>query len=68
MSNFVPRVDRHVAYLLEVSPGFVKRRPATITSVVAGTIVDLRVGHHGETYAGVDIRVNHDDVGVYVPY
>lgn len=71
---YIPRVNRHVAYLEQKTvagnANYVKRRPATITALVADFVVDLRVGHHAEDYAGVDKRVapDDDDVGVYVQY
>lgn len=39
-------------------------RPAIITAV-AGTVVSLRVGHHGETYTNVPMRVNRTDTNVW---
>lgn len=67
---FVPRVNRHVAYLLEVTPTYVKRRSARITAITTGTNADLQVGHHGETYADIAERTdpNANDTGVYVTY
>jgi hypothetical protein len=72
---YIPRVNRHVSYLQQKTVNgnatYVKRRPATITATPGpGFIVDLRVGHHSETYAGVDKRAHPDDndVAEYVPY
>lgn len=72
---YIPRVNRHVAYLQQKTVGgntqYVKRRPSTITAVPGPDfIVDLRVGHHSETYAGIDKRAEPDDntVDVYVQY
>jgi hypothetical protein len=72
---FVPRVGNHVSYLLQITyngnPNYVKRRSARITATTAGADpLDLQVGHHGETYAGINKRTDPDDpaTGVYVPY
>ena len=40
-------------------------RPGVITALGAGDLVDLRVGHHGETYSAVPLMVNSDDVSVW---
>lgn len=71
---YVPRVFRHVAYLLQKTvggnPNYVKRRSSRITAVLVGTNADLQVGHHGETYADVVERTDPDSdtTGTYVPY
>lgn len=68
------KVNRHVAYLQQKTVGgntqYVKRRPAVITALGAGQLVNIRVLHTGETYTNVDRKVdpNADTVGVYVSY
>jgi len=68
------KVNRHVTYLQAKTVGgnaaYVKRRPGTITALGAGALVDIRVGHHGETYTNVDRRTDPDAnaTGVYVSY
>jgi hypothetical protein len=56
--NYAPKVRRHVRYHLQKTVGgntqYVKRRPATITGLGAGT-VNLRVRHIGETYTNISI-------------
>ncbi len=54
-------VDRNVVFV--TSGGRV--RPAVITSLGTGDQVDLRVGHHSETYADANLMVNSDDVNVW---
>lgn len=79
MSNFVPRVNRHVAYLRDIDhaggerkppyiTNYVKRRSSTITEINVDDTVDLRVGHHSETYLDVSQRTAHGQQGVFVPY
>ena len=46
----VRKVNRTVTYI--DSAGSI--RPAIITGLGAGNLVNLRVGHHGETYSNVD--------------
>lgn len=71
--GWLPKVGRHCVYLLQVTVGgntkYVKRRPAIITAV-AGSTVDLRVGHSGEVYTGISQRTdpNSDSAGTYVSY
>ena len=40
-------------------------RPAVITALGAGDLVDLRVGHHAETYTDIDLLADPDDVDVW---
>lgn len=73
------RVNHHVSYMrsidLENEPhptyvkNYVKRKPSTITSnnTETGTI-DVRVGHHNETYLAIGVRDDENKVDVYVPY
>ena len=42
-------------------------KPAIVTALGAGDQVDVRIGHHGETYADADLMVNSDDVSVWYP-
>lgn len=42
-----------------------KLRPAIITALGAGDLVDLRVGHHSETYTNAALMVNTDDLSVW---
>jgi hypothetical protein len=71
---WVRKVGRHVAYLQQKTVGgnanYVKRRPAIITALGAGELVDIRVGHGAEVYEDVDRRVDPTDpsVGVYTSY
>lgn len=68
------KVNRHVTYLQQKTVGgnanYVKRRPAIITALGAGELVDIRIGHSGEVYTGVDRRTdpNSNSAGVYVTY
>lgn len=72
--GWIPKVGRHCAYLQQKTvngnANYVKRRPCTVTGVVGGNTVNLRVGHSGETYANVDRKLDPDanDVNVYVSY
>lgn len=71
---YVPRVNRHVAYLQQKTvngdANYVKRRSARVTAVLVGTNTNLQVGHHGETYANVVERTDPDSntTGTYVTY
>ncbi len=40
-------------------------RPAVITALGAGDLVDLRVGHHSETFDDVDLLADPDDTDVW---
>jgi len=68
------KVNRHCAYLQQKTVGgnanYVKRRPAVITALGAGNLVNLRVRHIGETYSNVDRKLDPDanTVSVYVSY
>jgi hypothetical protein len=57
-----PKIGRHVTYVTAAG----KPRPATITAV-AGNVLGLRVGRHGETYASIGKRVNANDTNVWKP-
>jgi hypothetical protein len=52
-----PKINRHVTYMQRKTIGgntnYVKPRAAVITGIVSGTTVNVRVGHHSETYASV---------------
>ncbi len=52
---------------VETTPGgrANRLRPAVITALGAGDLVDLRVGHHTETYDDVDLLADPDDVDVW---
>lgn len=71
---WVKKVNRHCAYLQQKTVGgnaqYVKRRPAVITALGIGNLVNLRVRRSGETYANVDQKLipDADTVGVYVSY
>jgi hypothetical protein len=56
MRTYTPKIGRHVTYITTTG----KRRPATITGVTSATVVDLRIGHFGEVYLGVN-KVTDDD-------
>ena len=68
------KVNRHVAYLQQETVGgnttYVKRRPAVITALGAGQLVNIRIRRTGETFTNVDRKMdpNADTVGVYVSY
>lgn len=68
------KVNRHCTYLQQKTVGgntnYVKRRPGVVTGLGGGQLVNIRVGHSGETYAGVDRRTDPDAnaAGVYVTY
>jgi hypothetical protein len=74
----IPKVNHHVAFIRDINEltepfpphieDYVKRRPATITEVNLDDTVDLRVGHHGETYTNVPRRTSNEQVEVYVTY
>lgn len=49
MHPYTPKVGQHVTYLR--SDGRI--RSATVTAVTSSTVVDLRIGHDGETYTAV---------------
>lgn len=71
---WVKKVNRHCTYLQQKTVGgntqYVKRRPAVITALGIGNLVNLRVRRSGETYANVDQKLipDADTVGVYVSY
>lgn len=80
-SEFIPdesgwraKVNRHCVYLQQKTVGgnttYVKRRSATITSVGADDVVNIRIGHSGETYTNVGRKRDPDDnsVNVYISY
>lgn len=48
--TYTPKVNKHVTYF----DAACKPRPATITGVTSGTVVDVRIGHSGETHAGIN--------------
>lgn len=54
-------INRTVTYV--TSTGALK--PAIITGLGAGDLVNLRIGHHGETYTDVPLMANTDDVSVW---
>ncbi len=51
----------------ETTPGSKanRLRPAVITALGAGDLVDLRVGHHSETFDDVDLLADPDDTDVW---
>lgn len=58
---WVRKVGRHVTVLQLVSATIVKPRPGVITALGAGELIDVRVGHHGETYTDLDRRTDPDE-------
>jgi hypothetical protein len=71
---WVRQLKAHVAFLQQKTvngnTAYVKRRPATITALGAGELVNLRVLHSGEVYTNVDRRTdpNANAAGTYVSY
>jgi len=71
---WVRKVNRHCAYIqqetVDGNTTYVKRRPAIITALGAGELVNIRIGHSGETFTNVDRKFNPLDntVGVYVSF
>lgn len=83
---WVPKVNRHVAVLVlktvNGNAAYVKRRPARITALGAGSLITCRVGHHDtdnvtpgkqfEAYTSIDRRTDvNEDAGAtpkYVSY
>lgn len=55
------QINRSVTYVTAAG----KQRPAIITALGAGDLVDLRVGHHGETYASVPLMTAVTDVSCW---
>ncbi len=55
------KVNRTVTYVTAAG----KLRPAIITALGAGNLVDIRIGRHGETYAGVGLMTVYSDVSVW---
>lgn len=66
--GWMPKVGRHCAYLQPVSATYVKRRPAIITAVHPDGTVNLRVGHHSETYTNVPRRSAFHLVSSFVSF
>jgi hypothetical protein len=57
MANSYPtKINRSVSHRVSIG-GVVRVRPAIITGVVDTDTANLRVGHHGETYAARDRRL-----------
>lgn len=68
---WIRKVGRHVTVLNLISPTVVKSRPGIITALGAGDLVNVRVGHHGETYTNLDRRTDPDEdllVDKYISY
>lgn len=75
---WVPRVNKHCAYLQQKTVGgnanYVKRRPAIITGFATDTNPRLRVRRSGEVYGNASVGVarkldpNADTVSNYVSY
>lgn len=61
MRPYTPKVGHHVGYL--TSGG--KLRPAIVTGVTSATVVDLRVGHHSETYTAVAKQSADNQSGIW---
>lgn len=66
------KVGRHVAYLQRKTFGgnteYIKRRPSIITAVNVDDTLNIRVGHHGETYTNVPLRSGSALFSSYVTY
>ena len=54
---------------VETTPGsnVGHQKPAIVTALGVSDKVDVRIGHHGETYADVDLMVNSDSVSCWYP-
>jgi hypothetical protein len=64
------KINRHVQVLQRVSATVIKVRPGTITALGAGELINVRVGHAGETYTNIDRRTDPDEnqsVTKYIP-
>lgn len=62
MAPYTPKINHHVTYL---KSGTAKPRPATVTAVISATVVDLRVGRHGEVYLAVFKESADNQTGVW---
>lgn len=47
--TYTPKVNKHVTYFDTNG----KPRPGTIIAVTSATVVDVRIGHSGETHLGI---------------
>ena len=59
--GWVRKVNRHVTVLKVISATVVKLRPGIITALGAGDLINVRVGHHSETYTNLDRRTDPDE-------
>lgn len=57
------KVNRTVTYVNADG----KLRPGIVTALGAGNQVNVRVGHHSETYADADLMVNVENTEVWYP-
>ena len=57
------RVNRTVTYVTAAG----KLKPAIVTAIGVADAVDVRIGHHGETYADAPLMVNSDSVSCWYP-
>lgn len=58
---WIRKVNRRVTVLKRISATVVKPRSGIITALGAGELVNVRVGHHGETYTNLDRRTDPDE-------
>lgn len=61
MHPYTPKVNQHVRYVTASG----KVRPATVTGVTSSTVVNLRVGHSGETHTAVAKQSADNQSGVW---
>jgi len=71
----VVRINDHVTVFVQKTVAgntqYVKARPGTVTARGAGNLADVRIGHLGETYAGIDERQDPNEnlaATKYIPY
>lgn len=63
MIEVAVRVNRTVTYVNAAG----KLKPAIVTALGAADAVDVRIGHHSETYADAPLMTNSDDASVWYP-
>lgn len=59
--GWVKKVNRHVTVLKRISSTVVKPIPGIITALGAGELVNVRIGHSGQTFTNLDRRVDPDE-------
>jgi hypothetical protein len=70
--KWVAKVGRHVQVIVPKTVGgnaqYQKIRPAIITALGAGTLINCRVLHTGETYTNIDMRQDPSEKLTVVKY